>query len=326
MLPTRQRTKSPPGKDMVTLPILTVTQSFRPVPLAKLSGNVADLRNFSDSAELTGNRNAAFASQVAVILAVRGFRERQATGTLSAPKLSDLDRKNDQDRLGWVEHHRTELLTWQANSSLCLRSRSTSCESKAFDLFAKNRHSRISKWLGVAHLVTRFETPRNIRSFRRKMRSAPAGNFLNRLCILCPSRSDQMNQPQVVCASAFGELSNNRGKNMKNWAMLLACGMVAFAIGCGDGGGEAAKSNPNAEAEKAKAMDAMKSKMEAGGGVVAPGGAAPAGDAAAGEKKEDPAAEKKEDAPAEKKEDAPAEKKEDAPAEKKEDAPAEKKE
>lgn len=152
------------------------------------------------------------------------------------------------------------------------------------------------------------------------MRSAPAGNFLNRLCILCPSRSDQKNQPQVVCASAFGELSNNRGKNMKNWAMLLACGMVAFAIGCGDGGGEAAKSNPNAEAEKAKAMDAMKSKMEAGGGVVAPGGAAPAGDA--GEKKEG-------DAPAEKKEgDAPAEKKEgDAPAEKKEgDAPAEKKE
>ena len=144
------------------------------------------------------------------------------------------------------------------------------------------------------------------------MRSAPAGNFLNRLCILCPSRSDQKNQPQVVCASAFGELSNNRGKNMKNWAMLLACGMVAFAIGCGEGGGEAAKSNPNAEAEKAKAMDAMKSKMEAGGGAVAPGGAAPAGDAAA------PAGDaEKKDAPAEEKKDAPAEEKKDAPAEEK---------
>lgn len=167
VLPTRQRTKSPPGKDMVTLPILTVTQSFRPVRLAKLSGNVADLRNFSDSAELTGDRNEVFASQVAVILAVRGFRERQATGTLSAPpKLSDFDRTNDQDRRGWVGHHRTELLTWQANSSLCLRSRSTSCESKAFDVSAKNRHSRFSKWLGVTHLVTGFETPRYVKNFR----------------------------------------------------------------------------------------------------------------------------------------------------------------
>lgn len=46
--------KRPSGKDMVTLPILTVTQSFRPVRLAKLSGNGVVLRNFSDFAELAG--------------------------------------------------------------------------------------------------------------------------------------------------------------------------------------------------------------------------------------------------------------------------------
>ena len=37
---------------MATLPVLTVTQSFRPVGLAKLSRNSVDLRNFSDSAEI----------------------------------------------------------------------------------------------------------------------------------------------------------------------------------------------------------------------------------------------------------------------------------
>ena len=108
--------------------------------------------------------------------------------------------------------------------------------------------------------------------------------------------------------------SNNRGKNMKNWAMLLACGMVAFAIGCGDGG--AAKPSSNTEADKAKAQEAMKAMMEKGGpGATALAGdaAAPAGDAS---EKKDPDAEKK-DAPAEEKKDAPAEEKKDAPAEEK---------
>lgn len=105
---------------------------------------------------------------------------------------------------------------------------------------------------------------------------------------------------------------------MKKLAMLAGCGLMALAIGCGDGG--AAKPDATPSPTAAGSAD-YKAKME-GGAAVAPAGdaAAPAGDA--GEKKEG-------DAPAEKKEgDAPAEKKEgDAPAEKKEgDAPAEKKE
>lgn len=93
---------------------------------------------------------------------------------------------------------------------------------------------------------------------------------------------------------------------MKKLAMLLGCGLMALAIGCG---GESAPTKPAPVPPGAGAMATdYKAKME--GGAVAP-----AGDAAA------PAGEKKEgDAPAEKKEDAPAEKKEDAPAEKKEEA------
>ena len=95
---------------------------------------------------------------------------------------------------------------------------------------------------------------------------------------------------------------------MKNWAMLLACGMVAFAIGCGDGGGDkAAKTNGSPDAAKA-AQEAMRGKMETGG-AVAPGAGAEAAPADGGEKKEE-AGEKKEEA-GEKKEEA-GEKKEEA--------------
>ncbi len=93
--------------------------------------------------------------------------------------------------------------------------------------------------------------------------------------------------------------------------MLLGCGMVAFAIGCGDGGSSSPSTTPPVMPDPSKMTEMMEKNKPAG-----------AGDAAGGEKKEgDAAAEKKEgDAPAEKKEgDAPAEKKEgDAPAEKKE--------
>lgn len=108
---------------------------------------------------------------------------------------------------------------------------------------------------------------------------------------------------------------------MKKLGMLLGCGLMALAIGCG-----AEEVKTPTVAPTTVGAD-YKAKMEGG---VAPAGdaAAPAGDAAA--PAGDAAGEKKEgDAPAEKKEgDAPAEKKEgDAPAEKKEgDAPAEKKE
>ena len=89
---------------------------------------------------------------------------------------------------------------------------------------------------------------------------------------------------------------------MKNLVAFLGCGVLALAIGCGDGG-----SAPVAPAA----------------GLVKPGQpqmmTTPPADAGM-EKKEEPAAETKEAAPAEKKEDAAAEKKEDAPAEKKEEA------
>ncbi len=97
---------------------------------------------------------------------------------------------------------------------------------------------------------------------------------------------------------------------MKKLAMLLGCGLIAFAIGCGDGGGEAAKPSADSEATKKKAMDDMKGMMEKAGAPGAPGAAAPAGDA------EKTDAEKK-DTPAEEKKDAPAEEKKDAPAEEK---------
>ena len=102
---------------------------------------------------------------------------------------------------------------------------------------------------------------------------------------------------------------------MKKLAMFLGCGVIAFAIGCGDGGSSTPPANPTAPVMDPKMM----MEMQKGGGEVKPGNAAA-----------DPAGEKKEgEAAAEKKEgDAPAEKKEgDAPAEKKEgEAAAEKKE
>ncbi len=100
---------------------------------------------------------------------------------------------------------------------------------------------------------------------------------------------------------------------MKKLAMLLGCGMVAFAIGCGDGGstGGSGTVTPAPMMPDSKMKEMMDKNAPAGADA-----------AAGGEKKEgDAAAEKKEgDAPAEKKEgDAPAEKKEgDTPAEKKE--------
>lgn len=92
---------------------------------------------------------------------------------------------------------------------------------------------------------------------------------------------------------------------MKKLGMLLGCGLMALAIGCG-----AEEVKPPTVSPTTLGTD-YKAKME-GGAAPAGDAAAPAGDAA-GEKKEG-------DAPAEKKEgDAPAEKKEgDAPAEKKE--------
>ena len=83
---------------------------------------------------------------------------------------------------------------------------------------------------------------------------------------------------------------------MKKLAMLLGCGMIAFAIGCGDGGSGSSSSGttpPPAMPDPAKMAEFMKTN---------PPGAT---DAAAGEEKKegDAAAEKKEgDAPAEKKE------------------------
>lgn len=97
---------------------------------------------------------------------------------------------------------------------------------------------------------------------------------------------------------------------MKKLGMLLGCGLVALAIGCGDSGsGNTAP--PVTTPDSAK----MREMMEKNGPGAPPAGAeTPASDPAApadaaGEKKEDPAAEKKEDAPAEKKEE---EKKEEA--------------
>lgn len=100
---------------------------------------------------------------------------------------------------------------------------------------------------------------------------------------------------------------------MKNLVAFLGCGVLALAIGCGDGG-----SAPVAPTAPAMSPDMVKSMQN----PTQP-------TAAEGEKPADGGEKKEGDAPAEKKEgDAPAEKKEgDAPAEKKEgDAPAEKKE
>ena len=83
---------------------------------------------------------------------------------------------------------------------------------------------------------------------------------------------------------------------MKKLAMFLGCGVVAFAIGCGEGGGSA-PSNPSPPAVDPSKMKEMMESAK----PVTPGDAAAD---PAGEKKEDPAAEKKEDPAAEKKEEA----------------------
>lgn len=81
---------------------------------------------------------------------------------------------------------------------------------------------------------------------------------------------------------------------MKNLVAFLGCGVLALAIGCGDGG--SAPVAPTAELVKPGQPPTMTTP--------------PAG--ALGEKKDEPAAETKEEAPAEKKEEAPAETKEEA--------------
>ena len=83
---------------------------------------------------------------------------------------------------------------------------------------------------------------------------------------------------------------------MKNFVAFLGCGVLALAIGCGDGG--SAPVAPTAEMVKPGQPQMMMTTPPADAGV---------------EKKEEPAAETKEEAPAEKKEvEAPAEKKEEA--------------
>ena len=71
---------------------------------------------------------------------------------------------------------------------------------------------------------------------------------------------------------------------MKKLAMFLGCGMLAFAIGCGDGGGGTPPANPTAPTMDPNMMKEMQK------------GTAEAVSDPAGEKKEDPAAEKKEEA------------------------------
>ena len=93
---------------------------------------------------------------------------------------------------------------------------------------------------------------------------------------------------------------------MKKLAMLVGCGLVAFAIGCSAETPAPSPTIPNPAGMAGSATDA-KAKMDA--------------DAAA-----DPAAEKKDDAATEKKDDAAAEKKDDAATEKKDEAATEKKE
>ena len=145
---------------------------------------------------------------------------------------------------------------------------------------------------------------------RAKKEKCSSREFLGRAVYLVPvpKRPKELNAGRLRVG--VRRTSNNRGKNMKNWAMLLACGMVAFAIGCGDGGGAKPAANP--AADKAKMEEAMKTGMANAATAAAPGGEAAPADA--GDKK---------DAPAEDKKDAPAEDKKDAPAEDKKDAPAE---
>ena len=90
---------------------------------------------------------------------------------------------------------------------------------------------------------------------------------------MCPTRSDQWIQPQVVCESAFGEVLTTGETNMKKLVMCLGCGVVAFAIGCGDGGGggSAAPTAPAATDASNKAyMDKM-TKGSTDGAAVADG-------------------------------------------------------
>ncbi|MFM9963261.1 MAG: hypothetical protein ACKV2Q_18790 [Planctomycetaceae bacterium] len=97
---------------------------------------------------------------------------------------------------------------------------------------------------------------------------------------------------------------------MKKLAMFLGCSLVAFAIGCGDGGDKKSTGTPPVAPSGTDMMDPkMKAAMDK------PAEVTPAADpAATTEDKKDPPADDKKDPPADDKKDAPADDKKDAPA------------